>query len=157
MEKDPNAPKKPANPFLQFCKEQRMMTNELLRGASDINKQELNKVLCNRWKTLAQEEKKVILFSCFYALVTIIGIFRFTTTNTNWKSSSIPWKWKCMIGKRVVAWWAHCQQSYSTCHSPQQRMNNLIISQILWYLWMPQLFVNELIYKLNFKSEHFVK
>jgi non-histone protein 10 len=62
VEKDPNAPKKPANPFLQFCKEQRMMTNELLRGASDINKQELNKVLCNRWKTLAQEEKKVYTF-----------------------------------------------------------------------------------------------
>lgn len=30
-----------------------------MRGASDINKQELNKVLCNRWKTLDQEEKKV--------------------------------------------------------------------------------------------------
>ncbi|XP_059471985.1 uncharacterized protein LOC132194610 [Neocloeon triangulifer] len=61
VEKDPNAPKKPANPFLQFCKEQRLITTELMRGASDINKQELNKVLCNRWKTLTPEDKKVYI------------------------------------------------------------------------------------------------
>jgi hypothetical protein len=40
-----------------------------MRGASDINKQELNKVLCNRWKTLDQEEKKVAtVLECLCAI-----------------------------------------------------------------------------------------
>ncbi|XP_065338150.1 uncharacterized protein LOC135938440 [Cloeon dipterum] len=59
VEKDPNAPKKPANPFLQFCKEQRLRTTELMRESPDLNKTELNRVLCNQWKTMNQEDKKV--------------------------------------------------------------------------------------------------
>lgn len=60
---DPNAPKRPANPFFQFCQEQRPKVMERLgsepKGEVETSKQELTRQLANRWKTLAAEDKKV--------------------------------------------------------------------------------------------------
>lgn len=63
-EKDPNAPKRPPNPFLQFCQEQRAlvrneMTNELQPGAPEITKQELSRKLASKWRELNEENKQV--------------------------------------------------------------------------------------------------
>ncbi|CAG2059881.1 unnamed protein product [Timema podura] len=63
-EKDPNAPKRPANPFFQFCQEQRPIVMERLgseskTGEQDACKIELTKQLASQWKTLTPEDKKV--------------------------------------------------------------------------------------------------
>ncbi|KAF4519218.1 hypothetical protein B566_EDAN015324 [Ephemera danica] len=60
-EKDPNAPKRPANPFFQFCQEQRPIVTEQVvgEGHEEVSKQELTRLLANRWKTLSTENKKV--------------------------------------------------------------------------------------------------
>nr|CAD7448042.1 unnamed protein product [Timema bartmani] len=62
-EKDPNAPKRPANPFFQFCQEQRPIVMERLgseskTGEQDACKIELTKQLASQWKTLTPEDKK---------------------------------------------------------------------------------------------------
>lgn len=63
-EKDPNAPKRPANPFFQFCQEQRPIVMERLgmeqkSGDAEPSKQELTRQLASKWNTLPPEDKKV--------------------------------------------------------------------------------------------------
>lgn len=60
-EKDPNAPKRPANPFFQFCQEQRSKVLDKMTstGQSEPTKQELTKQLANTWNTLSNDDKKV--------------------------------------------------------------------------------------------------
>ncbi|KAJ8678923.1 hypothetical protein QAD02_014710 [Eretmocerus hayati] len=55
---DPNAPKRPANPFFQFCQEQRRVM-ERLSGEPEPSKQELTRQLATTWKSLSSEDKKV--------------------------------------------------------------------------------------------------
>ncbi|KAK7869606.1 hypothetical protein R5R35_003391 [Gryllus longicercus] len=63
-ERDPNAPKRPANPFFQFCQEQRPIVMERLgmeqkSGDAEPSKQELTRQLASKWNTLPPEDKKV--------------------------------------------------------------------------------------------------
>jgi non-histone protein 10 len=63
-ERDPNAPKRPANPFFQFCQEQRPIVMERLgmeqkSGEAEPSKQELTRQLASKWNTLPPEGKKV--------------------------------------------------------------------------------------------------
>ncbi|PSN31290.1 hypothetical protein C0J52_24908 [Blattella germanica] len=63
-ERDPNAPKRPANPFFQFCQEQRPIVMERLgleqkSGEAETSKQELTRQLASKWNTLPPEDKKV--------------------------------------------------------------------------------------------------
>nr|CAI5858331.1 unnamed protein product [Callosobruchus analis] len=63
-ERDPNAPKRPSNPFFQFCQEQRQIlmeqiTSELKPGEVEPTKQELTRQLALKWKTLSGQDKKV--------------------------------------------------------------------------------------------------
>lgn len=57
---DPNAPKRPANPFFQFCQEQRPRVMERLAGEPEPSKQELTRQLATTWKSLSSEDKKVL-------------------------------------------------------------------------------------------------
>ncbi|XP_008551517.1 uncharacterized protein LOC130672233 [Microplitis mediator] len=59
MKADPNAPKRPANPFFQFCQEQRPRVMERLAGEPEPSKQELTRQLATTWKSLTSEDKKV--------------------------------------------------------------------------------------------------
>ncbi|KAK0097915.1 hypothetical protein PV326_012803 [Microctonus aethiopoides] len=56
---DPNAPKRPANPFFQFCQEQRPRVMERLAGEPEPSKQELTRQLATTWKSLSSDDKKV--------------------------------------------------------------------------------------------------
>ncbi|KAL7286542.1 hypothetical protein TKK_0019170 [Trichogramma kaykai] len=56
---DPNAPKRPANPFFQFCQEQRPRVMERLAGEPEPSKQELTRQLASTWKSLSFEDKRV--------------------------------------------------------------------------------------------------
>lgn len=63
-EKDPNAPKRPANPFFQFCQEQRQILMEQLNaelkpGEAEPSKQELTRQLAVKWKSLSGQDKQV--------------------------------------------------------------------------------------------------
>ncbi|XP_022916689.1 FACT complex subunit SSRP1-like [Onthophagus taurus] len=63
-EKDPNAPKRPSNPFFQFCQEQRQLLmeqiiSELKPGESEPTKQELTRQLAIKWKSLNANDKQV--------------------------------------------------------------------------------------------------
>ncbi|KAG5889302.1 hypothetical protein JTB14_031949 [Gonioctena quinquepunctata] len=63
-EKDPNAPKRPSNPFFQFCQEQRQIlmeqiSAELKPGEVEPSKQELTRQLAIKWKTLSVLDKKI--------------------------------------------------------------------------------------------------
>ncbi|KDR09064.1 non-histone protein 10 isoform X2 [Zootermopsis nevadensis] len=63
-ERDPNAPKRPANPFFQFCQEQRPIVMERLgleqkSGEAEPSKQELTRQLASKWNTLPPEDKKI--------------------------------------------------------------------------------------------------
>ncbi|XP_018570444.1 HMG1/2-like protein [Anoplophora glabripennis] len=63
-ERDPNAPKRPSNPFFQFCQEQRQIlmeqiSAELKPGEMEPTKQELTRQLAIKWKTLSIPDKKV--------------------------------------------------------------------------------------------------
>lgn len=63
-ERDPNAPKRPANPFFQFCQEQRTLVMERLNaelkpGEPEPSKQELTRQLAIRWKALTSEDKQI--------------------------------------------------------------------------------------------------
>lgn len=69
-ERDPNAPKRPANPFFQFCQEQRTivmerLNSELKPGEPEPSKQELTRQLAIKWKTLTSEDKQVSLDTVF--------------------------------------------------------------------------------------------
>lgn len=56
---DPNAPKRPANPFFQFCQEQRPRVMERLAGSPEPSKQELTRQLATTWKSLNSDDKKI--------------------------------------------------------------------------------------------------
>lgn len=56
---DPNAPKRPANPFFQFCQQQRPRAMERMPGEPEPTKQELTRQLATKWKALSTEDKKV--------------------------------------------------------------------------------------------------
>lgn len=58
---DPLAPKRPANPFFQFCQEQRTPVLESLiaRNLGEPSKQEVTKQLAIRWNALDTTDKKV--------------------------------------------------------------------------------------------------
>ena len=60
-EKDPNAPKRPANPFFQFCQEQRpiVLDSMIASGIREPSKQELTKQLAANWNVLSRKDKKV--------------------------------------------------------------------------------------------------
>lgn len=63
-EKDPNAPKRPSNPFFQFCQEQRQLlmeqiSAELKPGEVEPTKQELTRQLALKWNSLSVPDKKV--------------------------------------------------------------------------------------------------
>lgn len=58
---DPNAPKRPANPFFQFCQEQRPRVMERLAGEPEPSKQELTRQLATTWKSLSSDDKKVFI------------------------------------------------------------------------------------------------
>lgn len=66
-EKDPNAPKRPSNPFFQFCQEQRQIlmeriNSDLKPGEVEPSKQELTRQLALKWNSLSTHDKKVILY-----------------------------------------------------------------------------------------------
>ncbi|CAL1530969.1 unnamed protein product [Lymnaea stagnalis] len=60
-EKDPNAPKKPANAFLMFCTTQRTSLQEeyFKEHNEEIAHHELTKSLAQQWNTLVPEEKRI--------------------------------------------------------------------------------------------------
>lgn len=61
--KDPLAPKKPANPFLQYCLEKRAtVVGEMISsGTAEPSKQDITKQLASNWKTLSNKNKMVML------------------------------------------------------------------------------------------------
>jgi len=86
-ERDPNAPKRPANPFFQFCQEQRPIVMERLGmeqkcGEAEPSKQELTRQLASKWNTLPPEDKKVRVFEikdekkifCIYRLCAVSSL-----------------------------------------------------------------------------------
>lgn len=60
-DKDPMLPKRPQNPFFQFCKEQRgaVAAEALERDGVHLSKKELTKLLASRWNLLTLEQKQV--------------------------------------------------------------------------------------------------
>uniref|UniRef100_A0A1B0GLZ0 HMG box domain-containing protein n=1 Tax=Phlebotomus papatasi TaxID=29031 RepID=A0A1B0GLZ0_PHLPP len=64
MEKDPNAPKKPANAFFQYCQEQRSIVldeiaSERQPGEPEPSKQELTRQLAQRWRQMGNDDKQI--------------------------------------------------------------------------------------------------
>ena len=59
--KDPNLPKRPQNPFFQFCKEKRDEVSQEVLHSQGVNltKKELTKILANQWNSLDNDEKQV--------------------------------------------------------------------------------------------------
>uniref|UniRef100_A0A8D8WPT8 High mobility group protein B3 n=1 Tax=Cacopsylla melanoneura TaxID=428564 RepID=A0A8D8WPT8_9HEMI len=60
--RDPNAPKRPANPFFQFCQEQRTLlidTQIKTPQNTDLSKQEITKELAKKWNALSSDERKI--------------------------------------------------------------------------------------------------
>ncbi|XP_026679460.1 TOX high mobility group box family member 3 [Diaphorina citri] len=61
--RDPNAPKRPANPFFQFCQEQRTLLTDTQTKAgpqtNDPSKQEITKELAKKWNALSHDERKI--------------------------------------------------------------------------------------------------
>ncbi|NP_001280284.1 non-histone protein 10 [Acyrthosiphon pisum] len=59
--KDPNLPKRPANPFFRFCQEQRpiVLDQIIMSGEGEPTKQDLTKRLAITWNTMEHNDKKV--------------------------------------------------------------------------------------------------
>jgi len=59
--KDPNLPKRPANPFFRFCQEQRpiVLDKIIMSGEGEPTKQDLTKRLAITWNTMEHNDKKV--------------------------------------------------------------------------------------------------
>ncbi|XP_050422665.1 uncharacterized protein LOC126834628 [Adelges cooleyi] len=59
--KDPNLPKRPANPFFRFCQEQRpiVLDQIIMSGEGEPTKQDLTKRLAITWNTMGHNDKKV--------------------------------------------------------------------------------------------------
>lgn len=64
-EREAGKPKRPQNPFFQFCQDQRkkVAAEHLQERNEELSKKELTKVLAERWRALPTEERKV---SCAY-------------------------------------------------------------------------------------------
>lgn len=71
---DPNAPKRPANPFFQYCQEQRSIVLEHLvtTNGSEPTKQEVTKQLASKWNALTTDDKKVSFQYKLYEVFTAI-------------------------------------------------------------------------------------
>lgn len=67
--KDPNLPKRPANPFFRFCQEQRpiVLDQIIMSGEGEPTKQDLTKRLAITWNTMPNDDKKVSI-NYFYSL-----------------------------------------------------------------------------------------
>ncbi|XP_025407744.1 non-histone protein 10 [Sipha flava] len=59
--KDPNLPKRPANPFFRFCQEQRpiVLDQIIMSGEGEPTKQDLTKRLAITWNTMGHNDKKI--------------------------------------------------------------------------------------------------
>jgi len=59
--RDPNLPKRPQNPFFQFCKEKREIVARDVFTSQGVNltKKELTKILANQWNSLDANAKQV--------------------------------------------------------------------------------------------------
>lgn len=59
--KDPNLPKRPANPFFRFCQEQRpiVLDQIITSGEGEPTKQDLTKRLAVTWNTMEHCDKKI--------------------------------------------------------------------------------------------------
>ena len=59
--RDPNLPKRPQNPFFQFCKEKRETVAKEVFTSQGVNltKKELTKILANQWNSLDLTAKQV--------------------------------------------------------------------------------------------------
>ena len=57
-EKDPNAPKRPANAFFMYCQQQRTVMQEDQKDPN-MGHHELTKCLAKEWNNLEEDEKKV--------------------------------------------------------------------------------------------------
>lgn len=60
-EKDPNAPKKPANAFLMFCQEKRLsasQANKIENRKPEMSHADLTKQLAKQWNDLEEKQKK---------------------------------------------------------------------------------------------------
>ncbi|EDV28269.1 uncharacterized protein TRIADDRAFT_7110, partial [Trichoplax adhaerens] len=59
-ERDPNAPKKPANAFFHFCQEKRNLPQDVQKEEADSSGyHDLTKFLSNKWNSLPSADKKV--------------------------------------------------------------------------------------------------
>ena len=60
-EREAGKPKRPQNPFFQFCQDQRrkVAAEHLQERGEQLSKKELTKVLAERWRALPAEERKV--------------------------------------------------------------------------------------------------
>ena len=59
-DRDPNAPKKPANAFFMYCQQQRTVMQDDQKDPT-VGHHELTKSLAKEWKSLATDDKKVTL------------------------------------------------------------------------------------------------
>ena len=61
QEREAGKPKRPQNPFFQFCQDQRkkVAAEYLQERSEELSKKELTKVLAERWRALPTEERKV--------------------------------------------------------------------------------------------------
>lgn len=58
-ERDPNAPKKPANAFFWFCQEKRSEVQDKLAREGNVGHHDLTKVLSKMWGEVPSSDKKV--------------------------------------------------------------------------------------------------
>lgn len=58
-ERDPNAPKKPANAFFWFCQEKRSEVQDKLAREGNVGHHDLAKVLSKMWGEVPNSDKKV--------------------------------------------------------------------------------------------------
>merc|ERR1719341_3042162 len=59
--RDPNLPKRPQNPFFQYCKEQRdVVAQDVFKNQGiNLTKKELTKILANQWNSLDADQKQI--------------------------------------------------------------------------------------------------
>jgi len=59
--RDPNLPKRPQNPFFQYCKEKREVVAQEVYQSQGVNltKKELTKILANQWNSLDSNDKVI--------------------------------------------------------------------------------------------------
>eukprot|EP00092_Neocalanus_flemingeri_P071490 GFUD01087891.1.p1 GENE.GFUD01087891.1~~GFUD01087891.1.p1 ORF type:complete len:280 (+),score=92.09 GFUD01087891.1:61-900(+) len=59
--RDPNLPKRPQNPFFQYCKEKREVVAQEVYQSQGVNltKKELTKILANQWNSLESNDKLI--------------------------------------------------------------------------------------------------